>query len=142
MGKKFGIEFDGMDQLIERMKKLEGDVKGTTEKALKETHSIVTKYAEISAESQNLPAEGRFSTGKTHDSVKRKAEVEWVGTTASIDTGFDIAHGGLPSIFMMYGTPRYMKNQKMYDAFYSSKTLKEVQKAQEEIFYDELRKLE
>jgi hypothetical protein len=34
-----------------------------------------------------------------------------------------------------------MKNQKMYNAFWSKKTLDEVREKQAEIFFDEIRKL-
>lgn len=138
---KMGIEFEGFDEAIKRLEKLEGDVRIVTEKALKETHRIVTKSVEESAQKQNLPAHGKYSTGDTLDSLKRDADIEWSGTEAKVPVGFSISKGGLPSIFMIYGTPRYMKNQKMYDAIWGNKIHDEVLKAQEEIFYEEIRKL-
>lgn len=145
MAKKFadkmGIEFEGFEEVIKRLEKLNGDARSVTEKALKETHRIVTAKARNSAQKQNLPAHGKYSTGKTLRSLRTDATIEWSGTEAKVPVGFDISKGGLPSIFMMYGTPRYMKNQEMYNAFWSNQTHAEVVKAQEEIFYAELRKL-
>lgn len=138
---KMGIEFEGFEEAIKRLEKLEGDVRTVTNKALKETHKIVTKKAEEAAQKQNLPAHGRYSSGDTLNSLKRDADIEWSGTEAKVPVGFSISKGGLPSIFMMYGTPRYMKNQKMYNAIWSNTTHQEVLKAQEEIFYEEIRKL-
>lgn len=138
---KMGIEFDGFEEAIKRLESLEGDVRSVTEKALKETHKIVTAKAEESAKKENLPKKGKFSSGRTLASVKRDADIEWSGTEAKVPVGFDISKGGLPSIFMMYGTPRYMKNQKMYNAIWSDATHQEVLKAQEEIFYNEIGKL-
>lgn len=135
------VDFEGFEQVLQRLTALEADVKGITEKALKETHRIVTAKVEQSAEKANLPAFGKYSTGRTAASIDRTATIEWAGTEAKVPVGFNIKKGGLASIFMMYGTPRYMKNQKMYDAFYGSKTLEEVHKAQEEIFYAEIAKL-
>ena len=135
------LEFEGFEEAISRLTKLEGDVKGTTEKALKETHKIITKKAEESAQKSNLPAKGKYSKGDTLRSLYRDGKVEWVGTLASVETGFSIRKGGLPSIFMIHGTPRYMKDQKMYNAFWSNSTKNEVLKKQEEIFYEEIRKL-
>ena len=138
---RLSVDFDGFDEVMARLKALEGDVKNVTEKALKETHRIVTAKVEESAQKANLPAHGKYATGRLEQSVDRSATIEWAGTQAKVPVGFNIKKGGLPSIFMMYGTPRYMKNQKMYDAFYGSKTLEQVHKAQQEIFYAEIAKL-
>lgn len=138
---KMSLEFDGFKEVIARLEKLQGDVRGATEKALTETHSIVTKKAEESARKENLPAKGEYSNGGTLDSLKRDATIKWSGTLASVEVGFNIEEGGLPSIFMMHGTPRNMKNQKMYDAFYGKVTQNEVKQAQENVFYDEIRKI-
>lgn len=147
MGKSYKnrmtIEFEGFDEVIAKMYKLEGNVKETTERGLKKTHEIITAKAQEAVQKPNLPAKGRYSTGTTEKMLKTDADVYWEGTVAKVPVGFKIhKHDGLPSLFMIYGTPRYMKNQKMYNAFWSSKTHNEVIEAQKEIFYEELRKLE
>ena len=142
MSNKSKIEFEGFEEVIYRLSKLGANVKGTTEKALKETHKLITQKADEAVQKANLPAKGKYSTGATEKSLVREAEITWEGTEASVKTGFSISKGGLASIFMMYGTPRHMKNQKMYNAFFGSKTKKEIIKLQEDIFYDELRRLE
>jgi hypothetical protein len=141
MSNKCYIEFEGFEEAIQRLTKLEGNAKATAEKALKETHRIITKKAEESAQKPNLPAKGKYSGGDTSESLYREGDVEWAGTLASVKTGFSISKGGLASIFMIYGTPRHMKNQKMYNAFWSKKTIDEVREKQAEIFFDEIRKL-
>ena len=45
MGTKLKFEFDGFENLTKRLANLEGDVKATTEKALKECHRQVTNDA-------------------------------------------------------------------------------------------------
>ena len=134
MANKTRIEFDGFEELLERLKKVEGDIKGTTNKALKETHKIITEKAEAAI----IPHK---ETGATEKSLKREAKIEWSGTLASVETGFSISKGGLASIFLMYGTPRMKKDQAMYNAFWSKKTQDEVREKQENIYFDELRKL-
>ena len=140
--KNFAIEFEGFDEVVKRLKKLDGDIKGTTEKALRETHKIVTRKADDAMSKSHLPAGGKYSTGKTLETLKRNADIEWEGTVASVPVGFDIKDGGLASIFLMYGTPRMDKNQTLYDAFYGRKTKNEVIKKQEEIFYEEIRRFD
>lgn len=134
MASKMRIEFDGFDEVIARLAALDGDIKKTTEKALKDTHSIITGQAEAAIAPHK-------STGRTQRSLVRNAQIQWAGTVASVTVGFDISNGGLPSIFLMYGTPRMRKDQKLYNAFYSKKTLNTVMQAQEDAFYDEIRRL-
>ena len=135
MANKTRIEFDGFEQVIAKLTKLDGDVKGITEKALRETHKVITKKAETAIAPHK-------QTGATAKSLKRNAEIKWAGSLASVETGFDISHGGLPSIFLMYGTPRMSKDQNLYNAFFGNKTKKEVMELQEKIFYDEIRRLD
>ena len=135
MANKTRIEFDGFEEVIARLTKLDGDIKGVTEKALRETHKVITKKAETAIAPHK-------QTGATEKSLKRNAEIEWVGTLASVEVGFDISHGGLPSIFLMYGTPRMKKDQNLYNAFFGNKTKKEVMELQETLFYDEIRRLD
>lgn len=134
MANKTRIEFDGFDEVIKRLEKLNGDIKGTTEKALKETHKIITKQAREAIEPHK-------ETGATEKSLYTQGKVEWAGTLASVETGFSIRNGGLASIFLIYGTPRMKKDQKMYNAFWSRKTQDEIKKIQEDIFYEEIRRL-
>lgn len=135
MVNKTRIEFDGFEEVIARFTELEGDIKGTTEKALEKTHEFITKNAESAIARHHR-------TGATEKSLVRNAKVQWAGTLATVETGFDISNGGLPSIFLMYGTPRMAKDQNLYNAFFGGKTKNEVMKIQEEIFYDEIRRLD
>lgn len=134
MSNKVYLEFEGFDEAIARLNKLNGNVKQISEKALKKTHSIITEKVEKAIEPHN-------QTHQTEKSLRKEAKIEWAGTIASVQTGFSISEGGLASIFLMYGTPRMKKDQKMYNAFWSKSTQEEVRNAQREIFYDEIRRL-
>lgn len=135
MANKTRIEFEGFEEAVARLTKLEGNVRKVTEKALEETHDYVTKQV------QPIIRKHRQS-GATEASLKMNSNVEWSGTLASDEVGFNIRKGGLPSIFLMYGTPRMKKDQKLYDAFYGSKTRNHIYKIQEDIFYAEIRRLD
>ena len=139
---KVAVEFAGFDAVLKKLIKLEADTKKITEEALQKSFDIVTQKAEDAIARPNLPAGGKYSTGRTAESLVRTLEVTWTGTEASAPVGFNIKKGGLPSIFMMYGTPRYMKVQAVYDAFYGSATEGEVLNAQKEVFYKALEELE
>lgn len=132
---KLKIEFEGFNEVLAKLKSLDGDIRKTTEDALRKTHAIVTQKAEA------VIAPHR-RTGQTQGSLRKDAVIEWQGDVGSVKVGFNIYEGGLPSIFLMYGTPRMQKDQRLYNAFYGQATLKEITEAQQEIFYDEIRRLE
>lgn len=137
---KFVIGVNGFDVLLERLRELNGDATNIAEKCLNKGHEIITPKAQEAAQKQNLPARGRYYTGKTLRSTKLNAEVEWKAYVAKEDVGYSINKGGLAWVFMLYGTPRYMKNKKMWAAFYGAKTKREVIEAQKKIFFEEFRK--
>lgn len=56
------------------------------------------------------------------------------GVVASVEVGFSIRAGGLPSIFLMYGTPRMRPDKALYNAIYGASTLRAVSEKQAEVF--------
>lgn len=135
--KKFELDFEGIDILSKRFEDMGGDLKALSNKALQETHAYVTPKIEqaMSASPYNFNR-----TGKTKGSLKRKADVKWEGNVASVGVGFDIEKGGLPSIFLMHGTPTIAPDRNLYNAVFSSKTKKEVQELQKDVFVNALLK--
>ena len=132
--KKFGVEFEGFNELIDRIEKLNGDLKSITERALTESFKLVTPDLHQAMQKHK-------QTGRTEGSIVDNSTVKWDDEVASIKVGFNIKKGGLPSIFLMYGTPRIPKDQALYNAIYGKKTQEEIRKLQEEIFYEEIRRL-
>ncbi len=137
MAKKAYIEFDGFDEVIARLYALEGNVKEVTEDALKKTKRHVHEKLRDA-----MAAGDHNKTRDTVDSIDGQNVVEWAGSVASIDIGFNIREGGLPSIFLMYGTPKIDKDSKLYGAVYGKKVRDEIKKMQEDLFYDEIRRLD
>lgn len=133
MANKTQIEFDGFEEVIRRLSQLEGDVKKVTGEALKKSNRYVRQNIGAAMQKHNR-------TYETIRSLVSNPEVRWAGTTGSIDVGFDLSSGGLPSIFLMYGTPRVQKDQALYNAIYGKKTRDKVKKIQETMFYDAIRK--
>lgn len=129
---KTRIEFEGFDEVIARLSQLEGDVKGVTEQALQKTKQHIHKNLKIAMQRHNL-------TFATVNSLDESSRVNWQGSIGSIDVGFDISNGGLPSVFLMYGTPRMRKDQNLYNAIYGEKTKDDVMKIQEEILFNAIR---
>lgn len=135
---KIGLKFDGLEEMIANLEKVQGDLKTTTEKALKASKQRVNEELRKVTIPANYPAHGKYSTGKTAQSIDNDMSVTWEGTTASIKVGYDMQISGMTSIFLMYGTPRHkppMKAvRKMYNAIYGAKMKKEVAEIQREVF--------
>ena len=129
------LEVQGLDGIMKRLNDANADVKQAVNRALTEPHRIVTEKADTAIQQHRL-------TGMTERSLRRNAVIEWQGNVAEVKVGFDIAHGGLASVFLMYGTPRKKKDQKLYNAFFGKTTQQEYIRAQEEILYDAIREAE
>jgi len=135
MASKMKLEFDGFDEVLNKLYTLEADVPKVVEKALIKTHEIVTNKAKAAI----MPHK---QTGDTEKSLLTEPKTHVFNTYGMVYVGFDISNGGLPSIFLMFGTPKIKKDQKLWDAFWGKQTKDEVSKAQEEIFWEEIRRLE
>lgn len=131
---KIGLQFEGFKEYAEQFEKMGGDLKKTAEKALQNTHDYLTPGIHAAMAKHK-------DTEDTEKSIVDNAKVEWEGTTAGIDIGFNISNGGLPSVFLMYGTPKHAKNNRgvdkdkaLYDSIYGVKTKKAVKELQKKTF--------
>lgn len=131
---KISLEFKAFEEYAEKFDKLGGDLKAVTEKALQNSHDFIMPKLH-----RDMSRHRR--SGETEKSIVDDAKVEWEGTTASIRIGFKISDGGLPSIFLMYGTPRMQKDQQLYDDVYGKRTKKQIAELQEKTFARAIKKI-
>lgn len=132
-----GLQFSGFDELAERFDKLGGDLNRITQEALEESQKAVTLKISQKMNKSNLPAGGKYSTGQTEKSIIKDTKVDWQGSVASIDVGFEMKTPqgtSLTSIFLIYGTPRQKPVDGLYNALYGNKTKKEIASIQKNIF--------
>lgn len=116
-GKAFGLQFSGWTEMITNLDSLShfGVVKATKE-CLEETHKLVTPQIKTAVAPHHR-------TGRTAGSIVEGAKVETLGHNIyGIDVGFDIHNGGLPSVWLMYGTPRQKPDKKLYQSIYGRGT--------------------
>ncbi len=138
---KLDLNFGGFDDVLKQINQMGEDAQKVTEDALREAFKIITRKAENAIQKPNLPAQGRYSHGASERSLVRDPKITWNDTTASVEVGFNIKRGGLPTIFMMYGTPRYMKVQAIYDAFYGDQTEQEIFRVVSDIYQKKLQEV-
>ena len=133
--KKFGLDLDGLEEFAKRLENINVSVQETAEEALSETHAHVTRKVEAAVAGSKYNFQ---RTGKTKSTLQKKPNITWEGSTATVRVGFDISNGGLPSIFLMYGTPSITPDKTLYNAFYGGKTKKEIKDIQQSVFINKL----
>ena len=130
---KITVDFSGFDQMKKQLDQIGGDAtKRAIESALKASQQVVAQQVSTAISPHTM-------TGDTKKSIVTNDPVEWTGDTAAVGVGFDIKGGGLPSIFLMYGTqlhgqPHITPDRNLYNAVYGAKTRKEILKIQEQAF--------
>ncbi|MBO4520708.1 MAG: hypothetical protein J5787_05825 [Alphaproteobacteria bacterium] len=151
--KGWGINFEGFTNLSERYQKLGGDLKKIADECLEFIPAKVNPGLDKAISKHKR-------TGKTAKSLVKGQKPTWTGDTATIQVGFDISHGGLPSVFLMYGTAKHTpRNQygtpkragakdnpgikadkNLYNAIYGAQFQKEISAEQEKIYTDAIQK--
>lgn len=143
--KRLSLDFPAYETLMKRLDEIGGNAtKMAVESALKESQKVIADKAHSAMIPHN-------KHGNVDESIAEEGRVEWTADTASIPIGFHISGGasgldGLPSIFLMYGTtvygqPHVTPDKKLYDAVYGAATKKEIQKIQEEAFFEAIKKV-
>ena len=143
---RIGLDFSGMDAMISNFSKIEkGDaLRETAEKALDESAEIVyqaIKDAMSRATINGKPVDWN-RTGATKASLDEKYATVWeTSTQAYKPVGFNFKAGGIPSVFLMHGTPRMKPNRALWEAVYGKKINQQVSEAQKKIFEKELQNI-
>ena len=129
---KIKVEGDLIADLYEAIDKAGGNLKEAADVALRETQKIVQTRLNAAAGVYSGGGRKGYAQGEMYSSIiKEDGRVEWEGTTASIDSGFDLsAQGGYHSIFIMYGTPRIAKDSAVFNAIKGSGTQNAIKIAQ------------
>lgn len=130
---KLTVDFSGLEIYRKKLESIGGNAtKRAFDSALKASQNVVRQNVTAAMQRHN-------DSGNTSRAIIKNSDVEWTGDTASIDVGFDIAGGGLASIFLMYGTqlhgqPHITPDRNLYAAVYGAQTRKQILKIQEQAF--------
>ena len=158
---KIDIRFDGFAAIAEELDRFPGALKEATIEAMEASAKIVNEKLHERMKKHEEPGRHKSISGKmapnygkgsTQKTIldHRKADVH--GNIIEQKVGFDISHGGLPSIFLMYGTPRHYQpsmhrmhpgmnaDKVLYNAVYGKGMRTKLNRQQKEIFESILRK--
>lgn len=137
--RKIGLQVAGFEEYMAKLDQIGGSaaMKKGVEQALKASKELVNPKLEAAMATPNLPAHGKYSTGRTKESIDRDNTVTWEGMRATIDVGFDLEKSGMTSIFLMYGTPKHKPPMKavkgLKQAIYGKKAQTEIGEVQAEV---------
>lgn len=131
---KMSIQFDGLEVYQKQLERLGGGqaVKRAFDDALEESQKLIAEKVTAAMSPHN-------NTGKVKRSIITHDPPEWTGDTGAVNVGFDIMGGGLPSIFLMYGTqlygqPHIQPDRNLYNAVYGAAVRKQIREIQEKAF--------
>lgn len=124
------ILFDGFDDLAAEIDRAGGDLTAAVEDALQQTQEFIQNGLTMAAAPYNGKGLKGYATGKMFGSIVDDRKIYFKGNVAEVRVGFELDKG-FHSIFIMYGTPRIKKDQKIYNAIKGTKTQKEIAELQE-----------
>ena len=126
------LDMSGFEQLLVKLDGLNGDVNSIVTKALTEAGQRIAEDTHAAMANNNLPAGGKYSSGRTEEAIVDNPQVEWSGMKASIEVGFDFGKPGAGG-FLITGTPKMKPNQALNKIYKGKKYMKEIQDQMGEI---------
>lgn len=136
---KIKIEFDGLDKILEKYEKMEKNLKPVVTRALEESFNDVTPGIEKAMKPHHR-------TGDTEESIFKNPDVEWNGNVGSVNVGFDLNNGGMPSQYLIYGAresksgiPERPPDMKLYNAIFGKETKRKIENIQKKVFKEMLK---
>lgn len=133
------LDMSGFEGLLTELDKVGGDVRRTSELALKKAAVQIMNDTIIAADKPNLPAQGKYSRGDTTASIIHWPKVEWDGTIAWVPVGFDFSKLGSGG-FLIAGTPRMEPDVALRKMYKGKKYMSEVSKMMQDVVWTELLK--
>ena len=131
---KMSIIFDGFENLAAQIDRMGKDLHAAVDDALTATQQLIQDNLTTAAEPYAAKGRKGYAEGDMYKTILKDKRITWMGETAEVDVGFDLkAKGGWHSIFVMYGTPRITKDQKIYNAVKGTKTKQQIEKLQQEV---------
>ena len=138
MGKnKAKVKLEGFKEMITTLDSLGGDLVGVAADALTEEGETIGWDTMEAAQNPNMPAEGKYSTGRTEQAVLTTPRVEVSGNLVEVGAGFDYTKDGAGGI-LITGTPRMKPNYELQKIFKGRRYMNNISKDIEAVVQDEI----
>ncbi len=105
---KLSMSFSGFEDLAAKLDELGGDaaLKRGVEAGLSAAQAEANRSIKKAIRKSNLPAHGKYSTGKSLKAMREYSKPQWDGAICSVEVGFDRDISLTPA-FLMNGSPMY-----------------------------------
>lgn len=138
MGKnKAKVKLEGFKEMITALDSLGGDLVGIAADALSQAGETIGWDTLEAAQNPNMPAEGKYSTGRTEQAVLTTPRVEVSGNLVKVGAGFDYTKDGAGGI-LITGTPRMKPNYELNKIFKGRRYMNNISKDIEAVVQDEI----
>lgn len=138
MGKnKAKVKLEGFKEMITILDSLGGDLVGVAADALSQAGETIGWDTQEAAQNPNMPAEGKYSTGRTEQAVLTTPRVEVSGNLVEVGAGFDYTKDGAGGI-LITGTPRMKPNYELQKIFKGRRYMNNISKDIEAVVQDEI----
>lgn len=107
MSVKLSFDTNLFDEYLEDIEKLSGGelMNAVEEGMISAKSEINNSIVQTLSKKSNLPQKGKYSDGTAIEGIDRKNEVDWYGSTAKIEVGFDWYKLGIEGQILIYGLP-------------------------------------
>lgn len=129
------LDTSGFTETLKKLDSLGGDVKKAVTDALQQSSETIAEDTEAAMVAANLPAQGKYSTDVTRESIIRDSQVRWEGLIGWVPVGFDFSKPGAGG-FLITGTPRMRPNEQLKRMYKQKKYMKQIQDDMGEVIMD------
>ena len=138
MGKnKAKVKLEGFKEMITTLDSLGGDLVGIAADALTQAGETIGWDTLEAAQNPNMPAAGKYATGRTEQAVLTSPRVEVSGNLVEVGAGFDYTKDGAGGI-LITGTPRMNPNYELNKIFKGRRYMNNISKDIEAVVQDEI----
>ena len=138
MGKnKASVKLEGFKEMITTLDSLGGDLVRVAADALTQAGETIGWDTLEAAQNPNMPAEGKYATGRTEQAVFTTPRVEVSGNLVEVGAGFDYTKDGAGGI-LITGTPRMKPNYELQKIFKGKRYMNNISKEIEAVVQDEI----
>lgn len=133
------LDTKGFESLLTKLDEVGGNINEVVTKALEEAGQTIAEDTHKAMAASYLPAGGKYSNGKTEAAIVDNPQVEWSGSRASIEVGFDFGKPGAGG-FLITGTPKMKPDKELNRMYKGKKYMKQIQDQMSEVVSEAISK--
>lgn len=129
------LDTSGFTEMLRKLDDLGGNVKKVVEDALTQSAETIREDTIAALDNSNLPAQGKYSTGTTKESIVSDSRVTWEGLVGSVPVGFDFSKPGAGG-YLITGTPRMQPDRALNQMYKQKKYMRQIQNDMGDVILD------